>query len=60
MAEVEEEVTFTVEVDGAKLTTQSNGDTLMLNNLILNQGQATSLAWLVNSKAKLEFQVKLK
>ena len=59
MPEIEDEVTFTVEIDGAKLTTQTNGDILIINNFRLSREQAASLAWLVNSNQKIQFQVKL-
>ncbi len=59
MPEIEDEVTFDVEVDGAKLTTQTNGDILILNNFHLSREQAASLAWLVNSNQKIQFTVKL-
>ncbi len=59
MPEIEEEVTFHIEVDGAKLTTQTNGDILILNKFSLSREQAATLAWLVNSNQKIQFQVKL-
>ena len=62
MAEVEEEVTFYTKTDEVQFHTQTNGDKLNLKNLKLTQGQATSMAWLVNAdgNAELEFQVKVK
>ncbi len=59
MPEIEEEVTFHIEVDGAKLTTQTNGDILILNKFSLSREQAAALAWLVNSNQRIQFQVKL-
>ena len=62
MAEIEEEVVFHTRADQVKFFTQTNGDKLNLVNLKLTQGQATSMAWLVNAdnNAELEFQVKVK
>jgi len=60
MAEVEEECKFTVVCDCVKLTTQTNGDTICISGIELNQKQATSLTWLINNKPSvLEFEVKL-
>ena len=60
--EVEEEVIFHTKADQVKFFTQTNGDKLNIIKLKLTQGQATSLAWLVNAddNAQLEFQVKVK
>ncbi len=63
MAEVEEEVIFHTKADQVQFTTQTNGDRLHMKNLKLNQGQATSIAWLVNAAnahLELEWQVKIK
>ncbi len=60
MPEIEEEVKFIVKTDGAKFTTLTNGDILIISGLNLNQGQAASLAWLVNHDGNLEFNVKVK
>lgn len=62
MAEVEEEVKFHTMVDQVKFHTQTNGDNIRIMNLKLTQGQATSLAWLVNAdgQVELEWQVKIK
>ncbi|KKM79561.1 hypothetical protein LCGC14_1348780 [marine sediment metagenome] len=59
MPEIEDEVTFDVEVDGAGFTTKTNGDILIINNFHLSREQAATLAWLVNSNQKIQFQVKL-
>lgn len=59
MPEIEDEVTFEVGIDGTKLTTQTNGDILILNGFSLSREQAASLAWLVNSNQKIQFTVKL-
>ncbi len=59
MPEIEAEVTFHVETDGAKLTTQTNGDILIINNFHLTREQAATLAWLVNSNQKISVQMKL-
>ncbi len=60
--EVEEEVTFHTKADQVMFRTQTNGDSVHLKSLKLTQGQATSLAWLVNAddNAELEFQIKVK
>ncbi len=62
MVEIEEEVIFHTRADQVQFHTQTNGDTVHLKNLNLTQGQATSMAWLVNAdgSAELEFQVKVK
>ncbi len=59
MPEIEDEVTFDVEVDGAELKTKTNGDILIINDFHLSREQAASLAWLVNSNQKIQFTVKL-
>ena len=60
--EVEEECIFHTRADQVQFSTQTNGDTIRIKNLMLTQKQATSFAWLVNADdtAKLEFQVKVK
>jgi len=60
MADVEEECRFTVVCDCVTLTTQTNGDTITIRGVNLNQSQASSLAWLINNRPSvLEFEVKL-
>ncbi len=59
MPEIEDEVTFDVKVDGVELKTKTNGDILIINNFHLSREQAATLAWLVNSNQKIQFQVKL-
>jgi len=60
MAEIEEECKFVVRCDCVRLTTQTNGDTIIINDVNLSQAQATSLAWLINNNPSiLEFEVKL-
>ena len=59
MPEIEDEITFDVEIDGAGFTTKTNGDILIINKLNLSREQAASLAWLVNSSQKIQFTVKL-
>ena len=60
--EVEEELTFYTKADQVLFSTRTNGDSLRIKNVYLDQAQATSLAWLVNAddNAELEFQVKVK
>ncbi len=60
MPEIESEVIFEVGEDGAKFTTQSNGDILLITGLHLTKEKAATLAWLVNSKKILTFEVKEK
>ena len=62
MAEIEEEIIFHTKADQVKLTTTTNGDLLHIKGFHLSQGQAASMAWLINadSGGKLEFQVKVK
>ena len=58
MPEVENEVIFTVGEDRCKFTTQSNGDIIIISGIHLNKNQAASLAYLVNCKKTLQFEVK--
>ncbi len=62
MAEIEEELTFYTKADQVQFSTQTNGDSVRINNLKLTQTQATSMAWLINAdnEAELEFSVKVK
>lgn len=62
MVEVEEICVFETRADQVQFTTQTNGDTIRIKNLILTQEQATSFAWLVNADdtAVLRFRVKVK
>ena len=59
MPEVDEECTFTTGADQVRLTTQTNGDTILIQGLHLAQAEATSLAWLVNADdaGTLKFEV---
>ena len=59
MLEIEDEVIFHVEEDGAKFTTVTNGDILIINDFHLTREQAATLAWLVNSNQKISVQMKL-
>lgn len=60
--EVEEECIFHTKSDQVRFQTQTNGDSIIIQNLKLTQAQATSLAWLINAdgNAELEFQAKVK
>lgn len=62
MAEIEEEITFHTKSDQVKLTTTTNGDQITIKGFHLSQGQAASMAWLINADegGELEFQVKVK
>lgn len=59
MAELEEECIFTVAADKIKLTTQTNGDIIILSGLNFTKNQAACFAWLINHEGNLEFEVKL-
>lgn len=60
MAEIEEEVVVVVPgPDQIRFQTQTNGDSLSFGRLELTQGQAASLAWLVNAGKSLEVQIKV-
>jgi len=58
MPEIEGEVRFEIGADQAKFTTQTNGDMLIISGLSLTQKQAATLAYLVNSKKNLSFEVR--
>ena len=58
MPEIESEVIFTTGEDGVKFTTQTNGDIVLITGIHLTKDQAASLAYLVNCKKKLSFEVK--
>lgn len=57
MPEIESEVNFVVNTDQAKLTTQTNGDMLVITGLQLSREKAATLAWLVNSP-KMRVEIK--
>lgn len=61
MAQIPEISLFDATADKIKLTTQTNGDIIMMNGLNLDYDQAASLAWLVNqSTATLEVRIRVK
>lgn len=60
MAEIDEECKFDVMTDQALFETQTNGDLFRFMGLSLNQGQAASLAWLVNSSTETTLVVQIK
>lgn len=62
MPEIEEECIFNTRADQVQLLTRTNGDEIVIRGLNLNQAQASSLAWLINTDtvAELEFQIKVK
>lgn len=62
MAQVSEVCVFNTKADQVKFITQTNGDELYIVRLKLNQEQATSLAWLINSDEghELQFRVRVK
>ncbi len=59
MPEFEPEAVFDIPVDGAKFTTTTNGDILILTNFHLSAKQAASVAWLVNSGKPLHIEIKI-
>ncbi len=59
MPEIKDEAMFYIEIDGAKLTTKTNGDILIFNDFHLSREQAATVAWLVNSNRMIEVQMKL-
>ena len=61
MATIPETVTIDITADKLKLTTQTNGDIIMLTGLNLTYDQAATLAWLINQPtATLEVKVRIK
>ena len=56
--EVESEVKFITGEDGVKFTTQTNGDIILITGIHLTKDQAASLAYLVNCRKSLQFEVK--
>jgi hypothetical protein len=60
MPEIEDECTFIVKTDQCKFLTQTNGDKVIIEGLVLMASKAASLAWLVNQSSDLEIQVKVK
>ena len=62
MPEIDEVCVFETKADQVQFTTQTNGDTIRIKNLMLTQEQASSFAWLVNADdtAILRFRVKVK
>jgi len=59
MAELEEECIFNADCDKIKLTTQTNGDIILISGLNLTREQAASLAWLINHEGGIIFEAKL-
>jgi len=62
MPEIEEECVFYTRADQVQFRTSTNGDHLVIKGFRLTQGQAATLAWLINEddSAQLEFQIKVK
>lgn len=61
MAQIPEIVTVDATADKLKLTTQTNGDIIMLTGLNLTYNQAATLAWLINQSTEtLEIRVRIK
>ena len=57
--DIPDECEFIVEKqDQAQLKTQTNGDTLIFRDSF-SQEQATILAWMVNSRKKLQIKVEM-
>ena len=59
MAEIVENCEFIVGADDIQFNTQTNGDTIIIRNLELSQGQAATLAWLINGPSTLKVEIKL-
>ena len=51
---------FITTADHFVFSTRVNGDRLVLENLALNQEQATALAWLINSEPGPGIKVEIK
>lgn len=60
MAQVAETVTFYTKADQIHFQTRTNGDELHILNLKLDQDQATSVTWLINSDDEHELEVKIR
>lgn len=59
MPEVEDECTFEIGADQLSFRTRTNGDELNITGIDFDQGQAASMAWLVNSPDRLEIKIKI-
>ncbi|KKN16572.1 hypothetical protein LCGC14_0974520 [marine sediment metagenome] len=56
--EIPNHIEFTVhKADQVLFNTRTNGDTLVANHMILDQDEATTLTWLVNSPNKLKIEI---
>lgn len=60
MPEIEEEVVFSVTADKVVFHTMTNGDTLVVNNIVFTKEQAATLSWLINHSAETELKIKVK
>lgn len=61
MASIPEICTFDADADKIKLTTQTNGDIVLISGLNFDYNQAASLAWLVNQPEEtLEVRIRVK
>ena len=61
MVQIPEITMFNAAADKIKLTTQTNGDIIIMSGLNLDYDQAASLAWLVNQSAvTLEVKIRVK
>ena len=61
MATIPDTVTIDITADKLKLTTQTNGDVIILTGLNLTYDQAATLAWLINQPIEtLEVKVRIK
>ena len=60
MPELEEEVVFQMITDNMVLTTQANGDTLVLRSINFTKEQAGTLAWLINHSDNTPLKVQIK
>jgi len=58
MAEVNDNVEFTVGEDGIQFNTKTNGDTIRMTGLHLTDANAGGLAYLINKGVTLKVEIK--
>lgn len=58
--EIENEAKFDVGEDCIEFTTQANGDRVRIHSVEMSAECAAALAYMVNSKAVLEIEIKVK
>ena len=58
MPEIPNHIEITAhKADQVLFNTRTNGDTLVVNHMVLSQEEATTLAWLTNSPKKLKIEI---